>query len=194
MDRGRHSVDMGNLQRNRRKEIATTHPSLRKGKGKGRAGSSSQSREDFETGYQRRDGDVMSDEQLQQLLAENDGRFFHQQNIPKSIDEDELEDEDAEEDAGGNDSHGTPDDDQELEDEGGSSQLGKKSKSPIIENNFTKRKDKTTEKRYASCNHCNKEIAWELPADTGASQGILSPRTWWSMRKYRKTRGSKLKY
>ncbi|CAH9127746.1 unnamed protein product [Cuscuta epithymum] len=150
---------MGNLQRNRRKEIATTHPSLRKGKGKGLAESSSQSREDFETEYKRRDGDAMSDEQLQQLLAQNDGRFFHQQNIPESIDEDELEDEDAEEDAGGNGSHGTPDDEQELEDMGGSSQLGQKSKSPIIENNFTKRKDKTTEKWYASCNHRNKEYS-----------------------------------
>ncbi|CAH9094939.1 unnamed protein product [Cuscuta epithymum] len=82
VDIGRHSVDMGNLQRKRRKEIATSHPSLRKGKGKGRAGSSSQSQEDFDDGYQRRDVDAMSDEQLQQLLAQNDGRFFQQQNIP----------------------------------------------------------------------------------------------------------------
>ncbi|CAH9135277.1 unnamed protein product [Cuscuta epithymum] len=140
MDRGRHSVDMSNLQRNRRKEIATRHPSLRKDKGKGRAESSSQSREDFETGYQRRDVDAMSDEQLQQLLAQNDGRFFQQQNISESIDEEELEDDDAEDDEGGDGTHGTPDDEQELENEGGSSQVGKKSKSPIIENNFTKRK------------------------------------------------------
>ncbi|CAH9138456.1 unnamed protein product [Cuscuta epithymum] len=159
MDRGRHSVDMGNLQRNRRKKIATTHPSLRKDKGKGRAGSSSQSGDYFKTDYQRRDGDAMSDEQLQDLLVQKDGRFFHQQNILESIDEEELEDEDAEEDAGGDGTHGTPDDEQELEDEGGSSQIGKKSKSPIIENNFTKRKDKKTEKWYASCNHCNKEYS-----------------------------------
>ncbi|CAH9145250.1 unnamed protein product, partial [Cuscuta epithymum] len=145
---------MGNLPRNRRKEIATSHPSLCKGKGKGRSGSSSQSREDFETGYQRLDGDALSDEQLQQLLAQNDGRFFQQQNIPESIDEEELENDDAEEDEGGDGTHGTPDDEQELEDEGGSSQVGKKSKSPIIENNFTKRKDPTTDKWYASCDHC----------------------------------------
>ncbi|CAH9110130.1 unnamed protein product [Cuscuta epithymum] len=65
----------------------------------------------------------MSDEQLQQLLAQNDGRFFQQQNILESIDEDELEDDDAEEDEGGDGTHGTPDDEKELEDEGGSSQI-----------------------------------------------------------------------
>ncbi|CAH9067081.1 unnamed protein product [Cuscuta epithymum] len=159
MDRARHSVDVDSLQRNRRKEIATSHPSLRKGKGKGRAGSSSQSREDFDDGYQRRDGDAMSDEQLLQLLAQNDGHFFQQQNIPESIDEEELEDDDAEEDEGGDGTHGTPDDEQELEDEDGPSQVGKKSKSPIIENNFTKRKDPKTDKWYASCDHCKKEYS-----------------------------------
>ncbi|CAH9102230.1 unnamed protein product [Cuscuta epithymum] len=176
----RHSVNMGNLQRNRRKEIATSHPSLREGKGKGRAGSSSQSREDFDDGYQKRDEDAMSDEQLQQLLAQNDGRFFQQQNISESIDEEELEDDNVEEDEGGDGTHVTPDDEQELEDEGGPSQVGKKSKSPIIENNFTKRKDPTTDKWYASCDHC-KEYSLELPANMGASKGILSPRTLWSM-------------
>ncbi|CAH9050711.1 unnamed protein product [Cuscuta europaea] len=57
---------------------------------------------------------------------------------------------------------GTPDDEQELEDEGRSTtttQIGKKSKSPIIENNYTKRKDEKTEKWYASCNHCKKEFS-----------------------------------
>ncbi|CAH9110128.1 unnamed protein product [Cuscuta epithymum] len=110
----------------------------------------------------------MSDEQLQQLLAQNDGRFFQQQNILESIDEDELEDDDAEEDEGGDGTHGTPDDEKELEDEGGSSQIGKKSKSPIIENNFTKRKDKTTDKWNASCNHCNKEYSFGTSGGYGS--------------------------
>ncbi|CAH9132154.1 unnamed protein product [Cuscuta epithymum] len=60
---------------------------------------------------------------------------------------------------GGGGDDGTPDDEQELEDEGGSSQIGNKSKYPIIENNFTKRKDKNTDKWYASCNHCNKKYS-----------------------------------
>ncbi|CAH9088048.1 unnamed protein product [Cuscuta europaea] len=87
---------MSNVNRNRTKEIARNHPSSRKGKGKGRAGSSSQTRNDFETDYHRRDADAMSDEQLQQLLAQQDGRFYQQHDIPEV--EDELEDDDAEED------------------------------------------------------------------------------------------------
>ncbi|CAH9123796.1 unnamed protein product [Cuscuta epithymum] len=112
----------------------------------------------------------MSDKQLQQLLAQNDGCFLHQQNIPESIDEEELEDEDAKEDEGGDGGHGTSDDVQELEDEGGSSQIGKKSKSSIIENNYTKRKDKNTEKWYATCNHCKKEYS----LGTSSGYGSLS--------------------
>ncbi|CAH9117188.1 unnamed protein product, partial [Cuscuta europaea] len=92
MERGRDSVDMGNLNRNRRKEIMRNHPSSCKGKG--RAGSSSQTRDDFDADYNRRDGDAMSDEQLAQLL-QHQGRFFHQQDIP-IIEEQELEDDDAE--------------------------------------------------------------------------------------------------
>ncbi|CAH9148287.1 unnamed protein product, partial [Cuscuta epithymum] len=102
---------------------------------------------------------MMSDEHLQNLLSQNDPRFAQEQPIPTTIDEEELEDDDAEEDAGGDGTHGTPDDEQDLEDEGGSTQTGKKSKSPIIENNFTKRKDKNTKKWYASCNHCGKEYS-----------------------------------
>ncbi|CAH9077428.1 unnamed protein product [Cuscuta epithymum] len=136
---------MGNLQRNREREIATTRPISPKGKGKAQAESSFQSRNDFEKDYQRRDDMAMSDDQLQNILPQNDPRFAQEQQFPTTIDEDELEDEDAKEDGGGGGGDGTPDDEQELEDEGGSSQIGKKSKSPIIENNFTKRKDKNTE-------------------------------------------------
>ncbi|CAH9079610.1 unnamed protein product [Cuscuta europaea] len=162
MERGRHSVNMGNLQRNRKREIATTRSTSRKGKGKARVESSFQSRDDFETDYQRRDDMMMSDEQLQNLLSQNDPRFAQEQQFPTTIDEEELEDDDVEEDAGGDGTHDTPDDEQELEDEGRSTtttQIGKKSKSPIVENNYTKRKDKNTEKWYASCNHCNKEFS-----------------------------------
>ncbi|CAH9092015.1 unnamed protein product [Cuscuta europaea] len=157
MEHGRHSVDVGNLQRNRKREIASTRSTSRKGKGKARAESSFQSRDDFETDYQRRDGMMMSDEELQHLLSQNDPRFAQEQQFPTTIDEEELEDDDGEEDAGGD---GTPDDEQE--DEGPSTtttQIGKKSKSPIIENNYTKRKDEKTEKWYASCNHCKKEFS-----------------------------------
>ncbi|CAH9079703.1 unnamed protein product [Cuscuta europaea] len=105
---------------------------------------------------------MMSDEQLQHLLSQNDPRFAQEQQFPTTVDEEELKDDDAEEDAGGDGTHGTPDDEQELEDEGRSTtttQIGKKSKSPIIENNYTKKKDENTEKCYASCNHCNKEFS-----------------------------------
>ncbi|CAH9138279.1 unnamed protein product [Cuscuta epithymum] len=93
MEGGRYSVDLGNLERNRRNEIGRK----KSRKGKELAGSSSQSRDDFETGYQRRDGDAMSEEQLQQELARHNNRFLQQQQIPTTIDEEELEDEDAEE-------------------------------------------------------------------------------------------------
>ncbi|CAH9090049.1 unnamed protein product [Cuscuta europaea] len=116
MQRGRTSVDMGNLGWNRTKEIARNHPSSHKGKGKGRAGSSSQTRDNFETDYHRRDADAMSDEQLQQLLSQQDGRFYQQCDIPEV--EDELEDDDAEEDppTAEGEGHGTPDDEEEVED------------------------------------------------------------------------------
>ncbi|CAH9123362.1 unnamed protein product [Cuscuta epithymum] len=65
---------------------------------------------------------MMSDEHLQNLLSQNDPRFAQEQPIPTTIDEEELEDDDAEEDAGGDGTHGTPDDEQDLEDEGGSTQ------------------------------------------------------------------------
>ncbi|CAH9079440.1 unnamed protein product [Cuscuta europaea] len=155
----------------RKREIASTRSTSRKGKGKARAESSFQSRDDFETDYQRRDDMMMSDEQLQHLLSQNDPRFAQEQQFPTTIDEEELEDDDAEEDAGGDGTHGTPDDEQELEDEGRSTtttQIGKKSKSPIIENNYTKRKDENTEKWYASCNHCKKEFS------LGTSGGYMS--------------------
>ncbi|CAH9083978.1 unnamed protein product [Cuscuta europaea] len=112
MERGRHSVDVGNLQRNRKREIASTRSTSRKGKGKARAESSFQSRDDFETDYQRRDGMMMSEEELQHLLSQNDLRFAQEQQFPTTIDEEELEDDNGEEDAGGD---GTPDDEQEDE-------------------------------------------------------------------------------
>ncbi|CAH9109368.1 unnamed protein product [Cuscuta europaea] len=152
MERGRASVDMSNLNRNRKKEIARNHPISCKYKG--RPGSSSQSRDDFETDYQRRDADAMTDHQLAQLLEKQDPHFYQQQDIPEV--EDEVEDDDAEEgdpETAEDEGHGSPDDEEVLEDEGGSSQLGNKAKSLIMENNFKKRKDPQTEKWYATCNH-----------------------------------------
>ncbi|CAH9120284.1 unnamed protein product [Cuscuta europaea] len=113
---------------------------------------------------------MMSDEELQHLLSQNDPRFAQEQQFPTTIDEEELEeeDDDGEEDAGGD---GTPDD--EEEDEGPSTtttKIGKKSKSKskIIENNFTKRKDEKTEKWYASCNHCKKEFSLGISGGYGS--------------------------
>ncbi|CAH9069164.1 unnamed protein product, partial [Cuscuta europaea] len=50
---------------------------------------------------------MMSDEELQHLLSQNDPRFAQEQQFPNPIDEEELEDDDGEDDAGGD---GTPDD------------------------------------------------------------------------------------
>ncbi|CAH9125710.1 unnamed protein product [Cuscuta epithymum] len=155
---------MGNLTHNRRKEIGKNHPSSRKGKR--HIGSSSQSRDDFETYYQRRDEDAMSDEQLQQLLEQHNGHFFQQQDIP-TIDEEELEDEDAEEDdpTAKDEGDGTPHDDTHI-DEPSSSQPGKKnSKSERMLNNFDKWKDPETKIWYATCKWCKKNIS------LGLSQG-----------------------
>ncbi|CAH9054989.1 unnamed protein product [Cuscuta europaea] len=107
---------MGNLQRNRSKEIARDHPSGRSGQSKGKrqvgATSSSQIRDDWAADYNRRDAMVV--EQLQQLLDQNQGRFLHQENLPE-INE-ESEDNDSEKDQGsdGNAGHqvGGPEDEQ----------------------------------------------------------------------------------
>ncbi|CAH9070081.1 unnamed protein product [Cuscuta europaea] len=155
MQHGRAFVDMGNLGWNRTKEIARNHPSSQKGKSKGHAGSSSQTRDDFETDYHQRDVDAMSDEQLRQLLSRG---VFQQHDVPEI--EDELEDDDAEEDppTAEGEGHDTPDDEEEAEDEDedGSSQPGKKDVSPTIDGNFKKVKDKKNEKWYTQCQHCPK--------------------------------------
>ncbi|CAH9077676.1 unnamed protein product, partial [Cuscuta epithymum] len=156
MERGRASVDMGNLRRNRTKEIARNHPSLQKGKG--RAGASSQTRDDFDADYNQRYGSAMSDEQVEQLLQQNQGAFFHQQNIP-TIDEEELEDDDAEErdpQTVEHEVHGTPYDDEEQAEVATSSQGGEKAES-VFKANFTKFKDPQTEIWYATCKHCPKK-------------------------------------
>ncbi|CAH9090860.1 unnamed protein product, partial [Cuscuta europaea] len=82
---------MGNLDRNRRNELARK----RSCKGKSHIGSSSQSRDDFDTGYARRDEDAMTVEQLEQELHRHNSRFFQDQS--RTIDEEELEDDDVEE-------------------------------------------------------------------------------------------------
>ncbi|CAH9090321.1 unnamed protein product [Cuscuta europaea] len=148
---------MGNLRRNRTKEIARNHPRSRKGKGG--LGSSTQTRDDFDADYNQRYGDAMSDEQLEQLLQQNQGGFFHQQDIPQTIDEEELEDDDAEERdprTVEDEVHGTPDDEEEEAEVATSSQTGGKSES-VFKANFTKVKDLETEIWYATCKHCNKK-------------------------------------
>ncbi|CAH9115603.1 unnamed protein product [Cuscuta europaea] len=91
MEDGRYSVDMRNLDRNRTNELARK----RSCKGKSHIGSSSQSRDNFDTGYARMDEDAMTDEQLEQELHRHNSRFFQDQ--PMTIDEEELEDDDVEE-------------------------------------------------------------------------------------------------
>ncbi|CAH9114090.1 unnamed protein product [Cuscuta europaea] len=88
MDRPRYSVDMGNPERNRTKDLARK----RSRKSKSHIGSSSQSRDDFDTSYARRDEDAMTDERLEQELHRHNSLFFQDQ--PRTIDEEELEDED----------------------------------------------------------------------------------------------------
>ncbi|CAH9070391.1 unnamed protein product [Cuscuta europaea] len=157
MDRPRYSVDMGNLERNRTKELARK----RSRKGKSHIGSSSQSRHEFDTGYARRDEDAMTDEQLEQELHRHNSRFFQDQ--PRTIDEEELEDEDDDVEEVIPESH----DDEEKEgggshdaDQPASSQTGtKKSKSKLMANNFSKWKDPNTWNWTATCNWCKKNYS-----------------------------------
>ncbi|CAH9090081.1 unnamed protein product [Cuscuta europaea] len=168
MERDRASVDMGNLHCNRRKEIARNHPSSRKGKG--RDGSSSQTRDDFDADYNRRDGDAMSDEQLAQLLQQHQRRFLHQQDIP-IIEEEELEDDDAEEgdpQTVEDEVHGTPDDEEEQAEEAGSSQGSDKVES-VFKANFAKTKDLQIEIWYAACKHCSKVYNLETSGGYGSA-------------------------
>ncbi|CAH9088344.1 unnamed protein product [Cuscuta europaea] len=180
MDRPRYSVDMGNLERNRTKELARK----RSRKGKSHIGSSSQSRDDFDTGYARRDGDAMTDEQLEQELHRHNSRFFQDQ--LRTIDEVELEDEDEDDDV----EEVIPESHDEEEEGGGShdadlpasSQTGtKKSKSELMTNNFSKWKDPNTGIGPQLVIGARKTIACGFPADTDPPQDILSPNTRWSM-------------
>ncbi|CAH9099600.1 unnamed protein product [Cuscuta europaea] len=194
MERGRTSVDMGNLRRNQTKEIARNHPSSRKGKEM--AGSSSQTRDDFDADYNQRYEYAMSDEQVEQLLQQNQGRFFHQQDIPQTIDEEELGDDDAEEgdpQTFEDEVHGTPDDEEEVREVATSSQGNEEAES-VFKANFTKVKDPETEIWYATCKHCKKSITWEFLEGTGAPQGILRPSTRRNMRNRTKERESKHKF
>ncbi|CAH9104543.1 unnamed protein product [Cuscuta europaea] len=192
--RARASVDMGNLRRNRTKKIARNHPRSRKGKGG--AGSSSQTRDDFDADYNQRYGDAMSDEQLEQLLQQNQGGFFHQQDILQTIDEEELEDDDAEERVPRtveDEVHGTPDDEEEEAEVATSSQAGGKSES-VFKANFTKVKDLETEIWYATCKHCNKKYNLGISGGYGAPQDILRPSTRRNMRNRTKAREDKHKF
>ncbi|CAH9085784.1 unnamed protein product [Cuscuta epithymum] len=173
MEGGRYSVDLGNLQRNRRNEIGRK----KSRKGKELAGSSSQSRDDFETGYQRRDGDAMSEEQLQQELARHNNRFLQQQQMPTTIDEEELEDEDAEElepEMAEEEGAGSHDADAPA-----SSQTAtgnKKSKSELMKNNFDKWKDPQTGYWHATCKWCNNNYSLETSGGYGSAARHLKAK------------------
>ncbi|CAH9089991.1 unnamed protein product [Cuscuta europaea] len=170
MERGRASVDMGNLRRNRTKEIARNHPRSRKGKGG--AGSSSQTRDGFDADYNQRYGDAMSDEQLEQLLQQNQGGFFHQQDIPQTIDEEELEDDDAEERdprTVEDEVHGTPDD-EELKRKRKWLLLSKPMGNLNVSLRQILQKLKTSKPRYGMplASIATKSITWEFLEGTGA--------------------------
>ncbi|CAH9103098.1 unnamed protein product, partial [Cuscuta epithymum] len=173
MEGGRYSVDLGNLQRNRRNEIGRK----KSRKGKELAGSSSQSRDDFETGYQRRDGDAMSEEQLQQELARHNNRFLQQQQMPTTIDEEELEDEDAEElepETAEEEGAGSHDADAPA-----SSQTAtgnKKSKSELMKNNFDKWKDPQTGYWHATCKWCNNNYSLGTSGGYGSAARHLKAK------------------
>ncbi|CAH9104029.1 unnamed protein product [Cuscuta europaea] len=169
MERARASVDMGNLGRNRTNEIARNV--LRSRKGKGGPESSSQTRDDFDADYNQRYGDAMSDDQLEQLLQQNQGCFFHQQDIPQTIDEEELEDDDAVED----EDHGTSDDEEEEAEVATSSQAGGKSES-VFKANFTKVKDLEIEIWYATCKHCNKKYNLRISRGYGSATRHLKAK------------------
>ncbi|CAH9087422.1 unnamed protein product [Cuscuta europaea] len=172
MDRPRYSVDMGNLECNRTKELARK----RSCKGKSHIGSSSQSRDDFDTGYAKRDGDAMTDEQLEQELHRHNSRVFQDQ--PRTIDEEELEDDDVEEVIP--ESH--DDDDEEGggshdADETASSQTGtKKSKSELMANNFSKWKDPNTGNWTATCNWCKKNYSLGISGGYGSATRHLKSK------------------
>ncbi|CAH9106785.1 unnamed protein product [Cuscuta europaea] len=174
MDRPRYSVDMGNLERNRTKELARK----RSRKGKSHIGSSSQSQDDFDTGYVRRDGDAMTDEQLEQELHRHNSRFFQDQ--PRTIDEEELEDEDDDVEEAIPESH----DDEEEEgggshdaDQAASSQTGtKKSKSELMANNFSKWKDPNTGNWTATCNWCKKNYSLGIFGGYGSATRHLKSK------------------
>ncbi|CAH9115709.1 unnamed protein product [Cuscuta europaea] len=167
---------MGNLCRNRTKKIVRNHPRSRKGKGG--LGSSSQTQDDFDADYNQRFGDAMSDEQLEQLLQQNQGHFFHQQDIPQTIDEEELEDDDAEERdprTVEDEDHGTPDDEEEEAEVATSSQAGGKSEF-VFKANFTKVKDLETEIWYATCKHCNKKYNLGISGGYGSATRHLKAK------------------
>ncbi|CAH9127384.1 unnamed protein product, partial [Cuscuta epithymum] len=98
----------------------------------------------------------MSEEQLQQELARHNNRFLQQQQMPTTIDEEELEDEDAEElepETAEEEGAGSHDADAPA-----SSQTAtgnKKSKSELMQNNFDKWKDPQTGYWHATCKWCN---------------------------------------
>ncbi|CAH9070649.1 unnamed protein product [Cuscuta europaea] len=174
MDRPRYSIDMGNLERNRTNELARK----RSRKGKSHLGSSSQSQDDFDTGYVRRDGDAMTDEQLEQELHRHNSRFFQDQ--PRTIDEEELEDEDDDVEEAIPESH----DDEEEEgggshdaDQAASSQTGtKKSKSELMTNNFSKWKDPNTGNWTATCNWCKKNYSLGISGGYGSATRHLKSK------------------
>ncbi|CAH9115721.1 unnamed protein product [Cuscuta europaea] len=182
MDRARKSVDICNLQRNRSKEIAGGDPSGRS-KGKQQVGttSSSQSHNDWMTDYDRID--AMTDEQLHELLNQNQGRFYHQQNIPTI--EEELEDDDTEEDVeGGGRNVGDGEEEHEEEDHGGITGGSEavntrksKLKYPLFaQDHFKKTKDLKDRKYYAHCQHCSQILCMGTSGGYGTVQRHLNSR------------------
>ncbi|CAH9086715.1 unnamed protein product [Cuscuta europaea] len=172
MKGGRYSVDMGNLDRNRKNELARK----RSRKGKSHIGSSSQSRDDFDTSYARRDEDAMTDEQLKQELHRHNSRFFQDQ--PRTIDEEEFEDDDVEEvipeshDADEEEGGGSHD-----ADEPASSQTGtKKSKSELMLNYFDKWKDPNTGNWNTTCKWWKKNYSVGISGGYGSAARHLKAK------------------
>ncbi|CAH9124666.1 unnamed protein product [Cuscuta epithymum] len=109
----------------------------------------------------------MSEEQRQQELARHNNRFLQQQQMPTAIDEEELEDEDAEEL------------EPETADEPASSQTAtgnKKSKSELMKNNFDKWKDPQTGYWHATCKWCNNNYSLGTSGGYGSATRHLKAK------------------
>ncbi|CAH9127951.1 unnamed protein product [Cuscuta epithymum] len=116
----------------------------------------------------------MSEEQLQQELARHNNRFLQQEQIPTTIDEDELEDDDADE---LEPETGDGDGNHDEADEPTSSQPGKKkSKFELMQNNFDKWKDAQTGFWYATCKWGNKNYSLGTSCGYGSAARHLKAK------------------